>query len=85
MLKGQSRKILAILGSVLLMLILCTSTGIAYAGGVRGVGLVGICFFLTCGILVVLAQMIPAGILLFCYLGRTFPFSRKTEAPIGAI
>ena len=59
----KMKKILVILSLVLVILIAATSMGIAYAGGVRGVGVLGISFFVTAGVIVVLAQLIPAGIL----------------------
>ncbi len=58
------------------------SIGIAYAGGIRGVGLAGIWFFLTFGIIVVLAQLIPAGIFLSSLIGTSFSSLRKDEMPI---
>ncbi len=61
------------------------SIGIAYAGGVKGIGLLGVFFFLTFGIIVVLAQLVPAGILLSSFIGASFSSSRKTEVPIRAI
>ncbi len=83
----MSKKMKKIL--ILLMLFLVTSIsifsiGIAYAGGIRGIGLLGIWFFLTCGIIVVLAQLIPAGILLSSFVGGTFSSFRKGEVPLRA-
>lgn len=78
-------KILIILSLALFLAIAFVSLGIAYAGGVRGVGLLGVWFFLTGGIIVVLAQMIPAGILLSSLIGTTFSSSRKGEVPIRVI
>ena len=43
----KMKKILAILSLVLIMSITLFSIGIAYKGGVRGVGLVGVMFFFT--------------------------------------
>ncbi len=39
----QMKKIFVILSLVLIFSIAMTSLGIAYAGGVRGIGLLGIC------------------------------------------
>jgi len=64
----KMKKILAILSLVLIMSITLFSFGIAYKGGVRGVGLVGVMFFFTFGVIVVLAQLIPAGILLASFI-----------------
>ena len=78
----EPKKILIILSLVLVMSIALVSTGIAYAGGVRGIGLLGVLFFVTFGIIVVLAQLIPAGILLSSFIGATFSPFRKAEVPI---
>jgi len=78
----EAKKIFIILSLVLVMSISLVSTGIAYAGGVRGVGLLGVCFFVTFGVVVALAQLIPAGILLSSFIGTTFSPSRKAEVPI---
>jgi hypothetical protein len=78
----KMKKVLAILGLVLIMSIALFSLGIAYQGGVRGIGLVGIMFFLTFGIIVVLAQLIPAGILLSSFIGAATSPTRRSEIPI---
>jgi hypothetical protein len=78
----KMKKILAILSLVLVMSITLFSLGIAYKGGVRGIGLVGVMFFFTFGIIVVLAQLIPAGILLSSFIGATVSPTRKSEIPI---
>jgi hypothetical protein len=80
----EAKKIFIILSLVFVMSVALVSMGIAFAGGVRGVGLLGVCFFLTFGIVVVLAQLIPAGILLSSFIGTTFSSFRKTEVPIKA-
>jgi len=64
----NTRKILTILSLALLGAISLASLGIAYIGGIRGIGLLGVWFFLTFGIAVVLAQVIPAGILLASFI-----------------
>ena len=79
---SKHTKILAMLSVVLLFSFVIVSLGIAYAGGVRGLGLVGICFFLTFGLLLVLAQLIPAGILLFCMITTGFSSLRRGEVPV---
>lgn len=78
----KMKKILAILSLVLVMSITLFSLGIAYKGGVRGIGLVGVIFFFTFGIIVVLAQLIPAGILLSSFIGATVSPTRRSEIPI---
>jgi hypothetical protein len=78
----KMKKILAILSLVLIMSITLFSFGIAYKGGVRGIGLVGVMFLFTFGILVVLAQLIPAGILLSSFVGTAISPTRKSEIPI---
>lgn len=80
----KMKKILVILSLVLIGAIGFFSLGIAYAGGVRGVGLLGVWFFLTFGIIIVLAQLIPAGILLSAFIGTGFSSTRKEEMPIKA-
>jgi len=79
---GKMKKILIILTFTLIFAIAAFSFGIAYAGGVRGIGLLGICFFFTGGVIVVLAQLIPAGILLSSFVGAGFSSFRKGEIPI---
>ena len=80
----KMRKILTTLSLVLIMSITLFSLGIAYKGGVRGIGLVGVMFFFTFWIIVVLAQLIPAGILLSSFIGAAVSPTRKSEVPIRA-
>jgi hypothetical protein len=78
----KQKKILIILSLVLILWIACVSLGIAYAGGVRGIGLLGVLFFLAFGIVVVLAQLIPAAILLSSLIGAQVSPSRGAEIPL---
>jgi len=78
----QMKRIFVILSLVLVFSIAMTSLGIAYAGGVRGIGLLGICFFFTMGVIVILAQTIPAGILLSSMIKSVFSSSRGNEMPV---
>jgi hypothetical protein len=78
------KKILIILSLVFVISIAMGSLMIAYAGGIRGIGLLGVWFFLTFGIIVVLAQVIPAGILLTSLIGSAFTPYRGAEIPIQA-
>jgi hypothetical protein len=78
----KMKKIFAILSLVLVMSVTLFSFGIAYKGGVRGIGLVGVMFFFTFGVIVVLAQLIPAGILLSTFVGTVVSPTRKSEVPI---
>ena len=78
------RKILIVLSLALILAISLVSLGIAYAGGVRGIGLLGVWFFVTCGIVVVLAQLIPAGILFSSFIATAISLLRKGEMPIRA-
>ena len=80
----KMKAILIVLSLVLVLSIALFSLGIAYAGGVRGLGLLGVWFFLTFGIVVILAQLIPAGILFSSFIGSTFSSFRKGEIPIRA-
>lgn len=79
---GKKRNILILLSLILVLAITLVSLGIAYAGGIRGIGLLGICFFFTGGVIVVLAQLIPAGILLSSFIGTAFSSFRKGEIPV---
>jgi len=78
----QMKKILIILSLALIFSITMVSLGVAYAGGIRGIGLLGVWFFLTFGIIIVLAQLIPAGILLSSFIGTAFNSIRKDAMPI---
>jgi hypothetical protein len=80
----MTKKIVIILSLVLIFSIAISSFGIAYAGGVRGIGLLGISFFLTVGIVIVLAQVIPAGILLISMVNSIFSSFRRNELPVRA-
>jgi hypothetical protein len=80
----KMKKIMIIMSLALILAIGIFSLGIAYAGGVRGMGLLGVWFFLTFGIVVVLAQLIPAGILLSSFIATGFSFFRRGEMPIRA-
>lgn len=77
--------ILLVLIFALVLSIALFSVGIAYAGGIRGSGLLGVLFFLTFGIIVVLAQLIPAGILLASFIGSGFSSIRRDEIPVQAV
>ena len=78
----KTKKIIVLLASVLILAIALFTLGISYAGGVRGVGLIGVCFFFTGGVVVVLAQLVPAGILISSFIGRAFSSFRRGEMPI---
>ena len=78
----EAKKIFIILSLVLVMSIALVAVGIAYAGGVRGIGLLGVCFFVTFGIVVVMAQLIPAGILLSSFIGTASSSFRGGEVLI---
>ncbi len=79
---GKKRNILVFLSLTLIMAVALFSLGIAYIGGIRGIGLSGVCFFLTGGVIVVLAQLIPAGILFSSFVGTAFSFFRRGEMPV---
>ncbi len=80
----KMKKIVTILSLVLILSITLFSFGIASKGGVRGIGLIGVMFFFTFGVIVVLAQLIPAGILLSSFIGAAVSPTRKSEIPIRA-
>jgi hypothetical protein len=78
------KKILISLSVVFILLITATSFGIAYLGGVRGLGLLGLSFFFTAGVVVVLAQLIPAGILLTAFISSIFSSLKREHMPVRA-
>jgi hypothetical protein len=80
----KMKGILIVLSLVLVMAIAIFSLVVAYAGGIRGIGPLGVWFFLTFGIIVVLAQLIPASILFSSFIGAAFSSFRKGEMPIRA-
>ena len=80
----QMKKILTILSLVLIFAIAATSFGIAYVSGVRGIGLLGVSFFFTMGIIVVLGQLIPAGILLSLMIKSFVSSLRRGEMAVRA-
>jgi uncharacterized membrane protein (DUF485 family) len=79
----KMKKILTVLSLVLIASIALFSLGIAYQGGVRGLGLVGVMFFFTFGIIVVLGQLIPAGILVSSYIRAATSPRRRSEVPVA--
>ena len=79
---GKMIKILVLLSLFLILSITLVSLGIAYAGGIRGLGLLGVSLFFTAGVVVILAQLIPAEILLASFVGTTFSFFRKAGPSI---
>ena len=80
----ERKRVFVVAGLVLILSIVVFSFVIAYMGGVRGIGLMGISFFLTAGVVIVLAQLIPASIL-FCMMIRSlFSSTRGGEVPIRA-
>ena len=81
----KMKKILTVLGVILIVAISLFSLGIAYKGGVRGIGLVGVMFFFTFGVIVVLAQLIPASILISSFIGAATSRTRKSEIPIPVV
>jgi len=78
------KNILILLSLILILAIALVSLGIAYAGGIRGIGLLGVCFFFTGGVIVILAQLVPAGILFSSFIGTGFSSLRRGEMPIRA-
>ena len=81
---GNMKKLLVILSLVFVLCLSLVSVGIAYVGGIRGGGLFGVWFFLTFGIVVVLAQAIPAGILFVSLVRTVFSSRRKNAISVGA-
>jgi hypothetical protein len=81
---AKMKKILITLSLVFILCVSLTSLGIAYAGGIRGVGLLGVWFFFTLGIAVVLLQLVPAGIVLASFVATLFNPTKRSEMPAGA-
>jgi hypothetical protein len=79
------KKIAVILSFALVVAISLFSVSIAYAGGIRGIGLLGIWFFMTFGIVVVLAQVIPAGILFVAMINGVFTPAQRNERPVEVV
>lgn len=82
---GMMKRILVILSLVLIVSIASFSLGIAYRAGIRGMGLVSVMFFLTFGVIVVLGQLIPAGILFSSFVRAVTSQGRRSEAPIVVV
>lgn len=61
-------KIISVLTLCLVSMFSIFSLVISYLGGVKGVGLIGVWFFMTFGMIVVLGQIIPAMILVFSFI-----------------
>ena len=80
----RMKKIVTILSLVLIFAIAMTSFGITYAKGVRGLGLLGITFFFSAGVIIILAQVIPAGIVFALMIRSAFSGSRREEMPARA-
>jgi hypothetical protein len=76
------KKIPVILSGAMILSLVLTSAGVAYAGGVRGAGLAGVSFLLTLCVILVLGQVIPAGILLSTLIAASFSSARRGELPI---
>ena len=79
------KKIALILSLTLAVAISMFSISVGYAGGVRGIGLLGIWFFMTFGIVVVLAQVIPAGILFVSMINGVFTPAQRNERPVEVV
>ncbi len=79
----KMQRIMIVLGLVFVMAISAVSLGIAYAGGIRGIGLLGVWFFLTCGIVVILAQLIPAGVLIASFIASGVSSLKRHQSPVA--
>ncbi len=80
----QMKKILTILSLALILAIAVTSSLIAYLSGVRGLGILGMSFFFTAAVVIVLAQVIPAGILLALMIKSALFPAGRTALPARA-
>jgi hypothetical protein len=79
------KKIALILSLTLVVAVSLFSVSVAYAGGIRGIGLLGVWFFMTFGIVVVLAQVVPAGVLLVAMVNGVFTPAQRNERPAEVV
>jgi hypothetical protein len=75
-------RILFILCSVWISAVALTSAGIAYAGGIGSGELTAVTLFLTLGITVFTAQLIPGGFLLSSLIGITLSFLKRSNVTV---
>jgi len=78
----RMRKILMMIGLTWILSISIGLVAIAYAGGLRGIGLLGVWFLFSSGMVIILAQLIPMVILLSSFIGTVSSSHRKHEVPI---
>jgi len=80
----KMKRVTAILALAWVLSVALASLGIACAGRVGGAGPIAVCFFVTGagGVIIVLAQLIPAGILFSSMIGTAFFSPWKTEMHI---
>ena len=81
----EPKRIFVILNSVFILSVALVSLWIAYAGGIRGMGLLAISLLLTWGVVVALGQLMPAGILVssFARAYFHFPKDRRVHSTVG--
>jgi hypothetical protein len=75
-------RILFILCSAWISTVALTSAGIAYSGGIRGVELAAVTLFLTLGITVLTAQLIPGANILSSFLGILLSFLKRSNSTV---
>ncbi len=80
-----NKKIVIILSLTYIFSVALFSLGIAYVKGIKGMGFLGVWFFLTFGIIVVLAQLIPACLLIVSVIRAFYSSSGKHELPARAV
>ena len=80
-----NKKILIILSLTYVFSVTLFSLGIAYYKGIKGMGYLGVWFFLTFGIIVVLAQLIPACLLIVSVIRAFYSPSSKHGLPARAV
>lgn len=76
------KRVIGVISLAMVIGISLFSLATAWGGGVRGIGLLGMWFFYTFGIIVVLAQLIPAGIVLFSFIAGHFSPLKREEKPV---
>jgi hypothetical protein len=79
---GSGAKILMMMCLMFVLSILLITSGIAYAGGMRGGSIFETCLLFILGVTLVLAQAIPASILLASLTGGVFSSRKNPRIPI---
>ncbi|MCX8117271.1 MAG: hypothetical protein N3G78_04970 [Desulfobacterota bacterium] len=80
------KRVFGLLSLMLVFGLSLFTLGIAHIGGIKGVGLIGMWFFYTFGTIIVLAQLIPAGIVLFGFIATGISsYRNREERPVPVV